>query len=96
MLENHRPDRPDYKISTTYPGRSLDDRMVQKVPRNYFPPLLKIVRTAAARKTISIRMEIIYAKTIVIIICLILNKMKMTILMTTYQTESSLLFLTSL
>jgi hypothetical protein len=58
----------------------LDDRMVQKVPRNYFIPFLKIVRTVLAGNEDSKRLESIYAKIIVTVvivrICLILNKLK--------------------
>jgi len=45
--------------------------MVQKVPRNYFTPFLKIVRTAAAGNEDSKRLESIYAKKIVIVIIVV-------------------------
>ena len=62
-----------------------------KVPRNYFTPFLKIVRTAVTGNGDSKRLESIYAKSIVIDvivrICLIPGKLKMTILMTAYRIE---------
>ena len=61
-----------YLISIRYPVKSwtiigwLKQGLNDKVPRNYFTPFWKIVRTAVAGNADSKRLESIYAKTIVI------------------------------